>query len=207
MGDDDGRDDAAVDHADGDRPCAAPAGRRERGRLAAIGVSAAFVAGYLVTWAAAGLLGYAIFDAVSSLDLGFPPGMTRALHLRRRDPRRRALPADRAEGRVPAPLPQPGDAPRALPSRRLGALRMGIEHGGICVGCCWALMAALFALGVMSIAWMAFVAALIAAERLLPWRGPPAPSPSCSRCWGSRSRSRRRRSRASRSRARRTRRG
>lgn len=31
-------------------------------------------------------------------------------------------------------------------------------------------MAALFALGVMSIAWMAFVAALIAAEKLLPWR-------------------------------------
>ena len=49
---------------------------------------------------------------------------------------------------------------------------MGIEHGGVCVGCCWWLMAALFALGVMSIAWMAFVAALIAAERLLPWKGP-----------------------------------
>jgi predicted metal-binding membrane protein len=31
-------------------------------------------------------------------------------------------------------------------------------------------MAALFALGVMSIAWMAFVAALIAAEKTLPWR-------------------------------------
>ena len=53
---------------------------------------------------------------------------------------------------------------------RLGALRMGIEHGGICIGCCWTLMAALFALGVMSVAWMAFVAALIAIEKLLPWR-------------------------------------
>ena len=42
-------------------------------------------------------------------------------------------------------------------------------HGAWCVGCCWALMAALFALGVMSIAWMAFVAALIAAEKTLPW--------------------------------------
>ena len=41
---------------------------------------------------------------------------------------------------------------------------MGVKHGAWCVGCCWALMAALFALGVMSIAWMAFVAALIAAE-------------------------------------------
>jgi predicted metal-binding membrane protein len=45
-----------------------------------------------------------------------------------------------------------------------------MEHGGLCVACCWALMAALFALGVMSIGWMALVAALIAAERLLPWK-------------------------------------
>jgi predicted metal-binding membrane protein len=50
-----------------------------------------------------------------------------------------------------------------------GALRMGTKHGAWCVGCCWALMASLFALGVMSIAWMAFVAALIAAEKTLPW--------------------------------------
>ena len=41
---------------------------------------------------------------------------------------------------------------------RSGALQMGAEHGAWCVGCCWALMASLFALGVMSIAWMAFVA-------------------------------------------------
>jgi predicted metal-binding membrane protein len=51
-----------------------------------------------------------------------------------------------------------------------GALQMGAKHGAWCVGCCWALMAALFALGVMSIAWMAFVAALIAVEKILPWR-------------------------------------
>jgi predicted metal-binding membrane protein len=51
-----------------------------------------------------------------------------------------------------------------------GALRMGARHGAWCVGCCWALMASLFALGVMSVAWMAFVAALIAFEKTLPWR-------------------------------------
>jgi predicted metal-binding membrane protein len=51
-----------------------------------------------------------------------------------------------------------------------GALKMGAKHGAWCVGCCWALMASLFALGVMSIAWMAFVAALIALEKTLPWR-------------------------------------
>ena len=51
-----------------------------------------------------------------------------------------------------------------------GAVRMGVAHGAWCVGCCWALMAALFVIGVMSVAWLAFVAALIAIEKLLPWR-------------------------------------
>src|SRR4029079_7236722 len=51
-----------------------------------------------------------------------------------------------------------------------GALRMGAKNGAWGVGCCWALMASLFALGVMSIAWMAFVAGLIAVEKTVPWR-------------------------------------
>ena len=51
-----------------------------------------------------------------------------------------------------------------------GALRMGARHGGWCVGCCWALMASLFALGLMSLVWMAFVAGLIAFEKLIPSR-------------------------------------
>jgi predicted metal-binding membrane protein len=51
-----------------------------------------------------------------------------------------------------------------------GAVGMGARHGAWCVGCCWALMASLFALGVMSIAWMAVVAGLIALEKLVPWR-------------------------------------
>ena len=51
-----------------------------------------------------------------------------------------------------------------------GALVMGARHGAWCIACCWALMASLFALGVMSIAWTAFVAALIAVEKTLPWR-------------------------------------
>ena len=51
-----------------------------------------------------------------------------------------------------------------------GALEMGAKHAGWCLGCCWALMAALFALGVMSLTWMALVAALIVLEKTLPWR-------------------------------------
>ncbi len=51
-----------------------------------------------------------------------------------------------------------------------GALRMGMKNGVWCVGCCWALMASLFALGVMNVIWMAVVAVLIALEKTLPWR-------------------------------------
>jgi predicted metal-binding membrane protein len=53
-----------------------------------------------------------------------------------------------------------------------GAIEMGSRHAAWCVGCCWALMAALFALGVMSLVWMAVVAGLIAAEKTIPWRRP-----------------------------------
>jgi predicted metal-binding membrane protein len=41
-------------------------------------------------------------------------------------------------------------------------------HGGWCIGCCWALMAVLIALGVMHLGWMAAVAAVILAEKVLP---------------------------------------
>ncbi len=51
-----------------------------------------------------------------------------------------------------------------------GALRMGARNGAWCVGCCWALMASLFALGVMSVFWMAIVAGIIAIEKTVPWR-------------------------------------
>ncbi len=45
---------------------------------------------------------------------------------------------------------------------------MGAEHGLFCVGCCWGLMLALFALGVMSLFWTAVAAAVIFAEKVLP---------------------------------------
>jgi predicted metal-binding membrane protein len=49
------------------------------------------------------------------------------------------------------------------------ALAMGARSGGWCIGCSWALMAALFALGVMSLTWMALTAALVAVEKTSPW--------------------------------------
>jgi predicted metal-binding membrane protein len=49
-----------------------------------------------------------------------------------------------------------------------GAFRMGAEHGAYCVGCCVGLMVVLFALGVMSLFWMALIAAVIVVQKLVP---------------------------------------
>jgi predicted metal-binding membrane protein len=49
------------------------------------------------------------------------------------------------------------------------AFRLGVEHGGFCIGCCSGLMLALFALGVMSLFWMAVVAAAILVEKVAPY--------------------------------------
>ena len=146
------------------------AGRRERGTSARPGDRAFFVGGYLVTWALAGLAGYALFDLLRSLsidafswDQGGPylaGGVLVAAAVYQLTPLK-----DACLRKCRSPLMfllgswRPG---------RLGAMRMGIEHGAWCVGCCWALMAALFALGIMSIGWMALIAAAIAAEKLLP---------------------------------------
>jgi predicted metal-binding membrane protein len=49
-----------------------------------------------------------------------------------------------------------------------GAVVMGIRHGTLCIGCCWALMAMLFLLGVMNLWWIALVAAVVLLEKLVP---------------------------------------
>jgi predicted metal-binding membrane protein len=48
-----------------------------------------------------------------------------------------------------------------------GALRLGLLHGAYCVGCCWLLMALLFVVGIMDLAWIAALSALVAVERLV----------------------------------------
>jgi predicted metal-binding membrane protein len=132
---------------------------------------AAFVAGYLATWTAAGLVAYALFDLGRSL-LGSELAWDRA----GRWVAGGTLVAAAAYELTPlkdvclakcrSPL---GFLLGSWRDGTRGALSMGARHGAWCVGCCWALMASLFALGVMSLAWMAFVAALIALEKTLPW--------------------------------------
>jgi predicted metal-binding membrane protein len=43
---------------------------------------------------------------------------------------------------------------------------MGLRHGWFCVGCCWALMALLFVIGVMNVLWVAIIAAFVLVEKL-----------------------------------------
>jgi predicted metal-binding membrane protein len=50
-----------------------------------------------------------------------------------------------------------------------GGLRIGLAHGAYCVGCCWALMATAFAVGVMNTWWMAFLTAAAFIEQVSPW--------------------------------------
>src|SRR3954452_11036124 len=147
-------------------------GRKARGQSAPVGATAVFVAGYLITWTAAGLVGYGLFELGRTLT-----GDTFSWH--------NAGPELAGGVIVLAAVyqltPLKDTCLRHCRSPfmflmehwrpgRTGAVRLGVRHGAWCVGCCWALMAALFALGVMSIGWMAFIAALIAAEKLLPWR-------------------------------------
>ncbi len=58
--------------------------------------------------------------------------------------------------------------PRHMRPGRGGAVRMGLEHGSYCVGCCFGLMLLLFVGGVMNLAWVAAIAALVLAQKLLP---------------------------------------
>jgi len=147
-------------------------GRRERGQSAPIGTTTLFVAAYLITWTAAGLVGYGVFELGKALtgdvfawDNAGPylaGGVILMAALYQLTPLKDVcLRHCRGPFMFLMAHWHPG---------RTGALRMGLMHGGWCVGCCWALMAALFALGVMSIGWMAFIAALIAIEKLLPWK-------------------------------------
>jgi len=131
-----------------------------------------FAVGYLTTWAAAGLLAFGIGVGVGAL-----PGDPLAW-----DDAGRLVAAATlliAAGYELTPLKEACLRRCRSPLGLLlsgwrdgwsGALRMGARNGAWCVGCCWALMASLFALGVMSLVWMAVVAGLIAIEKTLPRR-------------------------------------
>lgn len=141
---------------------------RSRSALSAL----LFPVGYVLTWAAAGAVAYAAGAVISH-------GAGSALawdHAGRELSGVTLLVAAAYEltplkeaclGKCRSPL---GALLGSWRDGPVGAVRMGARNGAWCVGCCWALMAALFALGVMSVLWMAVVAGLIALEKTLPYR-------------------------------------
>ena len=120
-----------------------------------------FGVGYLAVWTAFGVLAYALFRAVTSLDLGrlawdqdgpytaaaliVLAGVYELTPLKQHLLRRCRSPHDQGER---------------------GALGVGVENGVYCVGCCLGLMAVLFGLGVMSVFWMVVIAAVIFVEKV-----------------------------------------
>jgi predicted metal-binding membrane protein len=138
---------------------------RGEGSLASV----AFVLGYLVVWAAAGLVPLTIIQLLSAIDLGaagawlpraagavvviagvyqFTPVKNVCLKACR-SPLAFMLTHDF------------GGGPRA-------SARAGISHGLYCLGCCWALMAVLAIVGLMNLAWMAVIAVVFFLEK--NWR-------------------------------------
>jgi predicted metal-binding membrane protein len=133
---------------------------------------AAFTAGYLLTWAAAGVAAWTIALGTSRLAGDFLAWGNAGRWLAGATVIIAAVYEltplkDVCLGKCRSPL---GFLLGSWRDGLLGGLRMGAKNGAWCVGCCWALMASLFALGVMSITWMAVVAGLIAIEKTLPWR-------------------------------------
>jgi len=132
-----------------------------------------FVASYLAVWTGFGLLAYAASRGLRSLDAGvfawdragpwIAGGAVAAAGLYELTPLK-----DVCLRHCRTPLHFVLHGWRA---GRLGAVRMGGEHGFWCIGCCWGLMLALFALGVMSLFWMAAIGAVIFAEKVLPFGG------------------------------------
>ena len=146
-------------------------GHRARGKGAPADATALFVVGYLCVWTAAGLAAYGLFELVRSFGPLFPAGSKSGQYVAggvivaaavyQLTPLKRAC-------LVKCRSPMMFLAER-WKNGRTGGLELGSRHGAWCLGCCWALMAALFAVGVMSLGWMAVMAALIAGEKLLPW--------------------------------------
>ncbi|HET9809536.1 MAG TPA: DUF2182 domain-containing protein, partial [Candidatus Limnocylindria bacterium] len=125
----------------------------------------AFGAGYLLVWAAVGAIVLAaqrVLDAVLSPELRlfgvaavlFAAGAYQFTPLKATCLRACQTPADFLV--------------RHWRSGTLGALRLGLDHGLYCLGCCWALMAVLVAAGGMGLAWVALIALIVLVEKLAP---------------------------------------
>jgi predicted metal-binding membrane protein len=149
-------------------------GKRQRGQ--AYVPTWIFVAGYLLVWTLAGVLAYLAA-------LGLDTLATRSMWLTDNAGRIGGLLLVAAGVYQLSPLKNVCLATCRTPTQflmtswrngALGALRMGVEHGIFCLGCCWLLFVILFPLGMMNIAALALLTALIFAEKVLPIGRPVA---------------------------------
>jgi predicted metal-binding membrane protein len=130
-----------------------------------------FAAGYLLVWSAAGIGAYGLFELGKSLFAGslswsgggrwVAAGVLALAALYQLTPLKRA-----SLSRCREPL---RFSETQWGSTRQRAFVAGLHNGGWCLRCSWALMAALFALGVMSLTWMGLIAVLVALEKIGPW--------------------------------------
>jgi predicted metal-binding membrane protein len=130
-----------------------------------------FAGGYLLVWSAAGVVAYGLFELGRALfgsalawhsgGHWLAAGVLVLAAVYQLTPYKREFLT-----RCRTPL---RSLNASWSERRSGAFAMGLRNGGWCIGCSWALMAALFALGVMSLAWMGMIAALVALEKVSPW--------------------------------------
>jgi predicted metal-binding membrane protein len=137
------------------------AGDGSRGELRTL----AFGAGYLLVWAAVGalvLLAQQLLDAAMDPDLR-PLGVAAVLLAAG------AYQFTPLKATCLRACQTPADfLVRHWRGGALGALRLGADHGGYCLGCCWALMAVLVAAGGMGLAWVALIALIVLVEKLAP---------------------------------------
>jgi predicted metal-binding membrane protein len=142
-----------------------------RSTPSALASGATLAVGYLLTWTIFGLAAYGLFIAARSLSISAFSWNEGGRYLAGA-----VLLAASAYQLTPAKhacLRRCRDRMSLLAAQRQeGALVAGIVHGAWCASCCWALMASLFALGLMSVTWMIVFAALIAVERFAPSRVP-----------------------------------
>jgi predicted metal-binding membrane protein len=127
--------------------------------------SASFVAGYLIVWAAVGIV---VWGASMAAEAVIPPeqraiGVAAVLLLAGIYQFTPLKSACLRACRTPADFLLT-HWHRGLP----GQLQLGIEHGLYCLGCCWALMALFVGVGAMSLVWAAAIALVVLVEKLLP---------------------------------------
>ncbi len=141
-----------------------------RGAAPGHGGPAALTAGYLVVWGLLGLVAYLVLRGFDTVAAGGTTTAVRAgavvllvAGVFQFTPLKRWCLVH-----CRSPVAQVLRHGARAGESRWGALAVGVRHGGYCVGCCWALMAVLLAVGVMNLAWMAAVAAVITVEKTLP---------------------------------------